>query len=73
MEEKLEEFQINTTEEKYLLKVFSNLAAAHGGKFFTEADVGAVLRRLGSKMSRKEVERMVWEFDDDLNKKITDR
>jgi len=35
--------------------------------------VTATLRKLGSRMSRKEIERMVWEFDDDLNKHITER
>lgn len=53
MEEKLEEFQINSTEEKYLDKVFKYLSAPHGHKYFSENEVSAVLRRLGSKMGRK--------------------
>jgi hypothetical protein len=35
IEEKLEEFKINSTEEKYLLKVFENLSARYGHKYFT--------------------------------------
>ena len=73
IEEKLEEFEINPTEGKYLERVFSVLSAPHCGKYFTEEDVTATLRRLGSHLTRKEIERMVWEFDDDLNKKITER
>jgi hypothetical protein len=73
IEEKLEEFTINNTEEKYLQRVFNELSVSHGGKYFTDVDVTSTLRRLGSKMGRKDIERMVWEFDDDLNKRITER
>jgi hypothetical protein len=31
------------------------------------------LRRMGVKMSHLQVERMIWEFDEDLNKKITEK
>ena len=55
IEEKLEEFSINPTEEKYLKKVFDVLASNHQGKYFTDAEVSATLKRLGSHLTRKEI------------------
>ena len=53
IEEKLEEFTINPTEEKYLERVFSTLAAPHSGKYFTETEITATIRRLGSRLTRR--------------------
>ncbi len=71
IEEKLEEFKINPTEEKYLLRVFNSLSAPHAHKFFTAEEVRETLKRMSVRMGKTEVERMVWEFDEDLNRKIT--
>jgi hypothetical protein len=73
MEEKLEEYSINATEEKYLLKVFQTLSAPHAHKFFTAEELKETFRRMGMRMGKAEVERMVWEFDEDLNRRITEK
>lgn len=71
IEEKLEEFHINPTEEKYLMRVFNELSACYANKYFTEFEVREVLKKMGVKMPKSEVDRMLWEFDDRLDKKIT--
>lgn len=53
--------------------MFKDLSAAHGGKYFTEVEVREVLKKMSMKMSKSEVGRMLWEFDEDLNGKISER
>lgn len=73
IEEKLEEFQLNTTEEKYLLNVFATLAADHQEQYFTADDIEKILRRMKMKLTRKEIELMIWEIDEHLDQKITQK
>lgn len=56
---------------KYLLRVFGELSKGHGGKYFGGEEVKEMLALMKVRMSKGEVERMIWEFDEDLNKKIT--
>jgi Ca2+-binding EF-hand superfamily protein len=51
--------------------VFQSLSG--GGKHFGEAELREVLKRMGSKMTKAEIERMLWEFDEDLNRKISEK
>lgn len=39
IEEKLEEFKLNNTEEKYLNGVFKMLAGKNNGEYFTASDI----------------------------------
>ena len=63
MEEKLEAFKINANEEKYLLQVFDLLSETHKHKYFTEVEVKEVLKKMGMRMSKADIKRMLWEFD----------
>ena len=71
MEEKLEAFKINANEEKYLLQVFDLLSETHKHKYFTEVEVKEVLKKMGMRMSKADIKRMLWEFDENLDKKIS--
>ncbi len=53
--------------------MFNSLSAKHGHKYFTAEEIKEILRKMNIRMTKTEVERMIWEFDEDLNKKITEK
>ena len=73
IEEKLEEFSINSTEEKYLLRVFKLLSAPNGEEFFTNLEIKDMLGRMGMQMNKSQIDLMIWEFDENLDRKISEK
>lgn len=55
------------------MRVFNELSANYAHKYFTEFEVREVLKKMGVKMPKSEVERMLWEFDERLDRKITEK
>ena len=53
MEEKLEEYKINITEYKYLMKVFEHLSSKNSAKYFTDEDIKEVFKKMNIKMTKK--------------------
>jgi hypothetical protein len=56
----LEEFKINTIEEKYLLNVFQFLSLANHHKYFTKDEICEVLKKMEIKMAKSDIELMIW-------------
>jgi Ca2+-binding EF-hand superfamily protein len=49
------------------------LSANHHEKYFTQQELNDILKQMNIKLTKTEIERMIWEFDEDLNKKITEK
>lgn len=67
----MDEFTIDKTEEKYLFKVFEKLTK--GAESFGREEIAEVLKKMEMEMTKSEIELMIWEFDEDLDKRISQK
>ncbi len=53
--------------------MFRDLSAEHQGQYFTLEDIEKVLRKMKMKLNSKEIALMIWEIDERLDQKITQK